>query len=116
MQRARLNAEVTAVEGNKISLRLEGETRAVHRLAPPGEAAKERGVETRLFGKATYEKSKERFTALELVAIGTRWHSKGNFPLLDPGPTPIGFFFTLAGDAANEKLAPSRFGKYGWKK
>lgn len=114
-KRARLTAEVTGFDSKNIVLRFEGETRA--------DANGQRGIETRLLGKATYERAKERFTRFEVVALGTRWGSKEYYsvtegdPLtVDPGPAPTGFFFTLAGSGAHERLAPYRFHKYGWTK
>src|SRR5262245_11020180 len=120
VERAQLTSEVTGVKGNSVSLRIEGETRAGSgpeaRNVAATNTGKNRGIETRLLGKATYDRSRERFTRFELVALGTRWHDKGDFPLFDPGPAPTGFLFTLAGDGPTERLAPSGFYKYGWTK
>src|SRR5262249_23177658 len=115
VQRATLSSEVTAVSGNRISLRLEGETRTVAtgEVPPDGfkDVVKYRGIETLMLGKATYDRSKQRFIRFELLAIGSRWHSRGDFPLFDPGPTPTGFLFTLAGNGPTERLAPGGFSK-----
>jgi hypothetical protein len=104
IQAARLTAEVTAVDGDTVTLRLEGETRA----AAAGPPAQPHGLEARLLGKATYDAAKGRFTAFELVAVGTRsGGTRFNFRRGDLGAAPIGVVFTLAGDSPAERVAPA---------
>jgi len=110
VEKARLNAEVTAVNGAVVTLRLEGETRA---SVPGAKDAKKfdgqkRGFETRLLGKATYDLKKERFTTFEVVAVGTRWGgTQFNNRRGDIEPAPIGILFTIADDSPWERVAPA---------
>jgi hypothetical protein len=122
IERAELTATLTEVKGKKVALRLEGQTRANRhdggtgdeRISPP----RDRGVETRLLGKATYDTSLERFVSFELVAVGTRWGTEPTPSAVratDLGPAPIGFLFKLAGDTSTERIAPLKFHLYEWK-
>src|SRR5262249_32550354 len=64
IEKATLTAEVTDVQGDEVTLRLTGATRA---------GDKEYGTEMNLVGKATFDRKKGRFTAFEMGASGTRW-------------------------------------------
>jgi hypothetical protein len=123
VERARLTAEVVSVERDIISLRLEGETRTAAEgtwsvrgyrdMNNP--TPQKRGFEMRLLGNAKYDLRKARFTAFEMVALGTRWggtqyNGRGN----DLDPAPIGIAFTLAGDTPAERVAPAFLRAYGW--
>lgn len=102
VKKARLTTEVTAVDGDIISLRLEGETRAAM------EDRYEHGLDMRLLGNATFDRSTGRFRAFELVAVGTRWgRTQLNGRRNDTDPAPIGILFTLAEDTACERVAPA---------
>jgi hypothetical protein len=124
IEKARLTAEVTAVDAGIVSLRLEGETRAAaegtwsvsgqrggRNLTP-----QKRGFEARLLGKATYDVKQERFLTFELVAVGMRWGAtQFNVRRDDLGPAPMGVLFTLAGATPSERVAPASFNEvYGW--
>jgi hypothetical protein len=99
---ARLTAEVTAVAGDAISLKLTGETLTTDGGTPG------HGLDTRLLGTATYDVAKERFVAFELVAVGTRWGgTRFNFRRGDLDAAPMGVVFTLAGDSPGERVAPA---------
>src|SRR5262249_59406763 len=65
--KARLVVEVTGLDANVVTLRLEGETRAAD-----GEGLSSHGLEMRLLGKATYDLTDERFKTFEMVAVGSR--------------------------------------------
>jgi hypothetical protein len=126
VEKARLTTEVTAVEGDVVSLRLEGETRtsaegtwSVNGYRDMNNPTpQKRGYEARLMGKATYDTKKERFLTFEMVAVGTRWggtqyNGRGD----DLNPAPMGVLFTLAGDSPAERVAPAFFGRaYGWER
>jgi hypothetical protein len=100
IKKARLTAEVAAVNGDVVALCLEGETQAAE--------DKKRSFETRLLGKATYDLKKERFLTFELVAVGTRsGGTQFNFRRDDLAPAPMGILFTLAGDGPGERVAPA---------
>jgi hypothetical protein len=102
VKKARLSTEVTAVDGDVVTLRLEGETRTAM------EGGREHGLEMRLLGKATFDLSKGRFLTFELVAVGSRWGATQlNGRRGDTDAAPIGILFTLAADSPCERVAPA---------
>lgn len=102
IKKARLSVEVTAVDANVISLRLEGETRTEM------ERGRKHGLDMRLLGQATYDRKKERFVTFEMVAVGSRWGgTRYNGRWRDADAAPIGILFTLAGDGPCERVAPA---------
>lgn len=123
VQRAELTAEVTAVEGEIVSIRFTGNTRTRQRMRTgvngfrdmndPKE--RERGYEARLFGRATFDRKAGRFTSFKLLAVGARWggtlyNGRGD----DLEPAPMGIVFTLATNEPAERIAPAFFWAYGW--
>jgi hypothetical protein len=102
LKKARLSTEVTAVDGDVVSLRLEGETRTAM------EGGREHGLEMHLLGKATFDLAKGRFQTFELVAVGSRWGgTRLNGRRGDTDAAPIGILFTLAADSSCERVAPA---------
>lgn len=102
VKKARLRTEVTAVDGNVVSLRLEGQTRTAQ------EGRRGHGLEMRLLGKATFDLLRGRFRTFELVAVGSRWGATQlNGRRGDTDAAPIGILFTLAEDSPCERLAPA---------
>ena len=111
VESAELTAVITAVVGTRVELRLEGATRA----ASPGWGNRERGMETKLLGKATFDLAGGRFVAFEMVAVASRWGAtRYNAREDDPGPAPMGVLFVLAGDSPAERVAPAFLHSYGW--
>ena len=54
---------------------------------------------------------------LQLLKAEGRVILAGPHPAIDsndPGPAPMGFLFTLAGDGPSERVAPAFFNAYGW--
>jgi len=101
--KARLFVEVTGVDANVVTLRLEGETRTAD-----GEGPGSHGLEMRLLGRATYGRTDERFSTFEMVAVGSRWGAtKNNSRRGDVDEGPIAILFALAGDAPSERVAPA---------
>lgn len=110
---SRLTSEVVGVEGDALELRLAGRTRAVsdgswelgdNIWTPEGRWP--RSLETRVLGRAVFDRSTGRFTAFELLALG---HRAGRTQLngrRDDEAGPIGFWFELAGDAPGDRVAP----------
>jgi hypothetical protein len=99
---ARLTTAVTAIDGSKVSLRLEGESAAAI------DGPRPHRLDLRLAGTATFDSKSGRFVAFELTAIGTR--SGGtllNGRRGDTDPAMIGILFTLAGDTPAERIAPA---------
>jgi hypothetical protein len=102
VKKARLSAEVTAVDGDVVALRLEGQTRTA------AEGGREHGLEMRLLGRATFDLSGGRFRTFELVAVGSRWGgTRLNGRRGDADAAPIGILFTLAADGPCERVAPA---------
>jgi len=120
VERARLTCTITAVDGARVTLALEGEARweqrgTWHVGGRAAQTATQRGIEARLLGSATWDAETKRFVAFELLAVGTRWGGtqyNGRHDDLDP--QPIGFLFELASDAPHEHVVPAGFWEYGW--
>jgi hypothetical protein len=103
VRNARLVAEVTGVDANVVTLRLEGETRTADEEGP-----RHHGLEMRLLGKATYDLTDERFRTFEMVAVGSRWgRTQNNSRWGDVDESPIALLFALAGDGPCERVAPA---------
>ena len=103
--KARLVAEVTEVDANVVTLRLEGETRTAD-----GEGPRHHGLEMRLLGKATYDLTNERFRTFEMIAVGSRrGGTKNNSRRGDVDEGPIALLFALAGDGPGERVAPALY-------
>jgi hypothetical protein len=100
-----LHLVVESVKDDLVRLRLEGHIRLV---APPSNEVnpyskkaidKERGIDARLLGYLTYDRKKEAFGQVRMIAVGPRWGaSVYNGRANDPGPAPIGFAFEIARD------------------
>lgn len=107
VEKARLSTKVTSVSGSVVTLRLEGETK----MSAEGFRSQKHGFEGRMQGNATYDLQKERFLSFEMVAVGLRWGgTQNNSRRGDPGPAPIGYLFTLAGDKPEERIEPAHHG------
>ena len=103
IEKAEMFLNVVKLEGDVLSLRIEGATRAVE---PPLAAArgsgrpdeKERGYEARLVGRATVDVRQSKFTSFALLAIGPRWGGRGYAHSMRQGdlePQPMGFSFRM---------------------
>ncbi|MFT7640267.1 MAG: hypothetical protein ACI9G1_002008, partial [Pirellulaceae bacterium] len=108
VEKARVTATVEQVEGDLVSLRYEGETRAS--IVSP----KKIGFEPKLLGRAKYNLKEQKFVSFELVAVGMRWGLGNCNQRHDPNPALMGIVFTLAGDSAAERLPPAFISRYGW--
>ena len=119
---ATLTSRVTAVDGDVVSLRLEGRTKAVQKgdwsirgfedmNRPSGQ---ERGLEMKLLGSARFDRKQGRFVGFEMVAVGTRWGgTQYNRRHNDLAPAPFGAVLSLAGASRAERVAPAHFRGYG---
>jgi hypothetical protein len=103
VEKAEMCMEVVKVEGDVLSLRIEGATRAVE---PPLVEArgsgrpdeKERGYEARLLGHATVDVRQSKFRSFALLAIGPRWGGRGYAHSMrqnDLEPRPMGIAFRM---------------------
>lgn len=102
VKKGQLTTEVMSVDGAVVSLRIEGETRAVM------DGPREHGLDMRLLGRATFDLDKGHFLTFELVAVGSRWGgTQFNGRRGDPDAAPIGILFTLAADTPCERVAPA---------
>ena len=108
IEKARLTATVDQVEGDLVSLRFEGESRAS--IVSP----KKIGFEPTLLGRAKYNLSDQKFISFELLAVGMRWGLGNCNQRHDPSPAPMGIVFKLAGDTPAERLPPAFISRYGW--
>jgi hypothetical protein len=118
IEEATLTGRVTAVDGDVVSLRLEGRTKAVEKgdwsiqgfqdmNQPSGQ---ERGLDMKILGSARFDRKRGRFVGFEVVAVGTRWggtqyNCRGN----DLAPAPFGAVLSLAGESRAERVAPAHF-------
>ena len=114
-----LTLDCESVEGAVQHFRISGSFRLDRPEEPayknlPAEEA--RGVDAKMLGSATFDTRTQRFTKFDAVAIGYRWGStRFNGRHDDPGPSPIGWAFVLAGDSAEERIAPAHlWDAYGW--
>jgi hypothetical protein len=118
---ATLTSRVTEVDGNFVSLRLEGRTKAVQKgdwsirgfedMNRP--SSQERGLEIKLLGSARFDRKQGRFVGFEVVAVGTRWGAtQYNCRGDDLAPAPFGAVLSLAGPSRAERVAPEHFRGY----
>ncbi len=124
VRRASLTATITSTASDIADVRLDGETHteAAGRWSISGyrdlntPSDQERGIQTRILGKAKFDLKSERFVEFEMLALGERWGAtQYNGRSDDLAPAPIGFAFRLASGAAAERVAPAHFLRYGWK-
>jgi hypothetical protein len=122
---ASLKVDVVSVDGDTVTLKLSGESKAAAKGRWPVKgfddadkpSEQERSMELALLGKAVFDLAKKRFTAFELVAAGTRrGGTQYNGRSDDLAPQPIGFAFTLATDSPSDRVAPAFVWAYGWRR
>jgi hypothetical protein len=118
IRKAEMNLVVESIERDVIGLRLEGHVRLV--ASPDGAVNpysnravdKERGIDSRLLGYLTYDRAKEKFEQVRIIAVGPRWgayvyNGRSN----DPGPVPIGFAFEMtSGSSSSDLTEPMALG------
>lgn len=116
-----LRSTVVAVDGQRLTLRLDGRTEAVQkgrwrvRDRDSEPVAHERGVRTTLEGRAVFDAEAGRFESFTLLATGERWGAtQYNGRPADLTPTPIGFAFVIA-PPDHPRVAPTYWWQYGWK-
>lgn len=108
IEKAQLTSTVDQVDGDLVSLRLEGLSRAS--MVSPNKI----GYEPKLVGRAKYDLKQGKFVDFELVAVGKRWGLGSCNQRHDPTPALMGIVFTLAGDSPAERLPPAFISRYGW--
>lgn len=121
IDRAWLAVSVESVGGQRIVLRVSGASRTrargVWRTAgfAGDPVPQECVVDVRLDGRAVFDRTLDRFVEFEMVALGERsgawqFNERGE----DPGPSGIGFWFTLGSGEPIERLPPANLHAYGW--
>lgn len=125
VETASMTTEVVAVDGDTVTLRFTGKSRASAKGKWPvrgfddanNPTEQERSMDVKLLGKATFDLGKKRFTAFELVAAGMRkGGTQYNGRPDDLGEHPIGFVFQLAGDSPADRVAPAFVWAYRWRR
>jgi hypothetical protein len=120
VEKAEMFLEVVKVEGDLLHLKIDGATRAVEpplEVVRPSRAdGKERGYESTLLGRATFDLRQNRFSSFDLVAIGPRWGGRGYAHSMrqdDLEPQPMGFAFRMAAPSeTTERAVPLHVRKY----
>ena len=121
---SKLKAFVESADDQWIKLNVVGAAKM--RKEPSGQqnpytgnrVSRERGMDLKIAGLATFNRSTQRFEKFDMVAVGERWGTDVfNFRDKDPGPHPIGFAFEmLPADAANRPIPTfSRWANYAGK-
>jgi hypothetical protein len=106
VREAALRATVRASADGIIALHIDGRAGAFV------DGARPRGVRVRVLGRAAFDVESGRFVAFDLAAKGVRWGSTSlNERYGDPGPSPIGFWLTLA--PAGRCVPPAYVNLYG---
>lgn len=118
---AELTATVTGIDGDTVSLKLEGRSKTstkgswtVNGLRSDKKSKQQRGYDARLLGRATFDRRKGRFAAFDLCAIGertggTRYNARGD----DLEPSPMGVALVLAKDTPQNRVPPAHIWSYG---
>jgi len=94
IKKAEMTVIVEKAVGDELRLKIEGETKTDRSQ----NGTPVRGYEARLLGKATYDLKLEKCTSFDLVAVGTRWGSRGEATGQDLDGTaraPLGVAFRL---------------------
>ncbi len=107
VEKARLTTTVVGVDGDLVSLRFDGETRAFIE-------SKKIGYAPKLLGRAKYNLKDEQFASFELLAVGLRWGLGNCNQRHNPDPALMGIVLTIAGDTPAERLPPAFISRYGW--
>lgn len=121
VQVAELTSEISEIRGDRVVLRLRGNTvtstsgtwsiRGYADMDNPSQ--QNRGMDLNLLGLAHFNVKTGRFERVELIAAGQRWGAtQYNGRHDDLGPHPIAFMLTVAGDSAAERVAPAHLGVY----
>lgn len=124
VQRAELETTVRAIKKNAVTLSLRGASRATTTGSWPKGGAyagmekhgpHSRGVQTTMYGEATFDLDTGRFTSFSLVAAGSRWgQTRYNFRQGDLDETAIAFAIVLDRDDPGTQVAPAEVRAYGW--
>ena len=103
--------EVVDINGDLVEIKITGETKSHSNKTNRRQS--ERGVQTKLLGKATFNAKESKFDKFEFVALGRReGYTRFNFRNRDGMSNMLGFVFRLAPDNS-PKVAPAFIYDYG---
>lgn len=103
VRESKLQATVDKVEGETLSLKLEGQYSLATKQGPQAE----RGYEVRLIGHVRGDRAKQALERFDLAALGLHWGQGPYTGGARPGRTPLGVAFELsAGTAAHDRVPP----------
>ncbi len=108
VEKADIKATVIDVENDLVTVRFQGESRAVMK------APFEQGYAPKLLGRAKFNRKQNKFVSFELIAVGERWGTGNCNQRHDPAPAPMGIILRLAGNAEADRLPPAFVAHYGW--
>ena len=124
VQLAKLTTTIKSVKRDVVTVTLQGASRAMTSPTWPEKGAfaeveehgpHTRGVQTTMYGEATYDRQAGRFTSFELVAAGTRFgQTRYNFRRGDLDEAPIAFVIRFDPEDEGRRVAPAEMGAYGW--
>lgn len=107
VEKAFIKCKVDKLKKGVVYFDMEGEVK----LSADG-----RGIEGKIRGKGAWNVIKSKFEQFDIVVSGTRTgRTQYNARENDTAAAGIGFVFTLIGDSAIDKIAPTEFGSYGWR-
>ena len=112
---------VTAVSEDQVQLVIRGETKAASDgtwkfepetdWVPPEKARWPHSIQTKLFGRAVYDKATKRFREFTILALGTRTGRTINNGRPTQGPSGVGFYCEIAPE--DWRVAPTFIDVYG---
>lgn len=124
VKEARLSGTISAVDGNTVTIAITGRASQSDQRTDTDDRTgdnaasdePQRGVAVELLGSAVFDTESRRFTAFDLVAVGTRFGTtRFNQRHDDRAAAPIGFHLHLAVDHPTARVAPAEFWEYGWR-
>jgi hypothetical protein len=120
LRHAEVTSGVTAVDGDRITLRLTGTIKLQYEMSwrRPNDGARHTSdcrYDAALSGEAIWDATQERFVSFELLASGPRqgtnqYNNRGD----DLGPAPMGIAFTLAGTRPSDRTPPHQIWHRGY--
>lgn len=115
-----VTSTVIGVEGDRVTLRLDGRIRLEHtmRWRRPNDGSEHTsdcGYDASLAGEAVWDSAARRFVSFDLAASGPRWgtnqyNNRGD----DLGPAPMGIVCTLAGSDPKDRTPPHQSNHRGY--
>jgi hypothetical protein len=114
-----MSITVTGVEGNRVTLQLDGQGEMGKEFSETEKANPEsRGCRVRVSGRLSYDKDKGAFTRFDLVGIGRAWGNKMEYTRREIGIEDYPWMYGIAcelvsGKSAMERIPPYNLLHYG---